>query len=378
MGGYVQGGGHSPLSSIYGMAADNVLGFELVTRIGEFITANSVTNTDLFWALRGGGGGSFGIVTSVTVKAYKDLPVTTASWTLDSTKIGGKDKLYAVAKFYIDNSLKYADDGATYSYWNLAPSVDGKSSSFTMKPFFAPNKTAAQVTALLSTFQARLTALNIPFSPKITEYKGFYAAWQAEFPLEPQSDIQTAVGSRLFPRSNFASETGRNLTFQVFRDTVEAGQAIIGFTMAPTLARGGNADNAVNPAWRNAVIHAITARRWNLPSTTAQILAARNSFTNGIMKRWRDITPGSGSYLNEADRLEPNWQQSFWGDKYAKLLSIKQEWDPKTLFWAVNSVGSEGWVVESVDGLPNENGRLCKVNATTAVVEKSVKMLRAF
>ena len=166
MGGYIQGGGHSPLSPIYGMAADNVLGFELVTRIGEFITANSVTNADLFWALRGGGGGSFGVVTSVTVKAYKDLPVTTASWTLDSTKIGGKDKLYAVAKFYIDNSLKYADDGATYSYWNLAPSVDGKSALFTMKPFFAPNKTAAQVTALLSTFQARLTALTSPFPPR--------------------------------------------------------------------------------------------------------------------------------------------------------------------------------------------------------------------
>jgi FAD/FMN-containing dehydrogenase len=378
MGGYIQGGGHSPLSSIYGMAADNVLSFELVTPIGEFVTVNSATNSDLFWALRGGGGGSFGVVTSVTVKAYKDLPVTTASWTLDSKKVGGKDKLYAAAKSFIDNSPKYADDGATYSYWNLAPSVDGTSVSFVMQPFFAPNKTAAQITALLSTFQARLTALNIPFSPKITEYKGFYAAWQAEFPLEPQSDIQTAFGSRLFPRSNFASDTGRNVTFQVFKDTVEAGQVIIGFTMAPTLAAGGNADNAVNPAWRNAVIHAITGRRWNLPSTTAQILAARKSFTDGIMKKWRDVTPGSGSYLNEADRLEPNWQQSFWGDKYAKLLAIKNEWDPKTLFWAVNSVGSEGWVVESVDGLPNENGKLCKVNGTATVAEEPVKMLRAF
>jgi hypothetical protein len=82
------------------------------------------------------------------------------------------------------------------------------------------------------------------------------------------------------------------------------------------------------------------------------------------MKKWRDITPGSGSYLNEADRLEPNWQQSFWGDKYTKLAQIKEEWDPKDVFWAINAVGSEGWVVESVDGLPNENGKLCQVNPT--------------
>lgn len=362
------------------MAADNVLSFELITPIGEFITANSITNSDLLWALRGGGGGSFGVVTSVTVKAYKDLPITTASWTLDSTKIG-KDKVYAAAKAFIDNSPKYADDGATYSYWNLIPSVDGKGVTFTMQPFFAPNKTTAQTTALLATFQSKLTSLNIPFSPKVTEYKGFYAAWQAEFPLEPQSDVQTAFGSRLFPRSNFASETGRNVTFQVFKDTVEAGQIIIGFTMAPTLARGGNADNAVNPAWRSAVIHAITGRRWNLPSTKSAILSARSSFTNGTMQKWRDVTPGSGSYLNEADRLEPNWQQSFWGDKYAKLLQVKSDWDPKTLFWAVNSVGSEGWVVESVDGLPNENGRLCRVNGTSAAAEvgpAKVKVLRAF
>lgn len=61
--------------------------------------------------------------------------------------------------------------------------------------------------------------------------------------------------------------------------------------------------------------------------------------------------------------MEPNWQQSFWGDKYVKLLEIKKDRDPKGVFWAVNSVGSEGWAVQSVDGLPNENGKLCKVAA---------------
>lgn len=362
MGGYIQGGGHSPLSSLYGMAADNVLGFEIVTSTGEFLTANSTSNSDLFWALRGGGGGTFGIVTSVTIKAFKDMPVTAASWSFDSTKLG-KDKFWTAVRTVFDRSTDFVDSGV-YTYFVLAPSSNGKEFTFSMQPSFAPNKTTSGMNTLLTPLQTRLTALNIPFSPKITEYKGFYPAWQAEFPLESSSDVQSAVGSRLFPRSNFASETGRNITFAALRQTVEANQPIIGFNLAPTLARGGNADNAVNPAWRNSVLHAITSQRWDVKASVADIRAARTSLTNGTMKKWRDITPGSGSYLNEADRLEPNWQQSFWGDKYTKLAQIKEEWDPKDVFWAINAVGSEGWIVESVDGLPNENGKLCQVNPT--------------
>lgn len=56
-GGYLQGGGHSPLSSILGMGADHVLEIEVVTGDGRFVTASSSQNSDLFWAIRGGGGG---------------------------------------------------------------------------------------------------------------------------------------------------------------------------------------------------------------------------------------------------------------------------------------------------------------------------------
>ena len=358
------------------MAADNVLSFEVVTPTGEFLTANATSNPDIFWALRGGGGGTFGVVTSVIVKAFKDIPVTTASWSLNSSKLG-KDKFWAAAKAVLDRSIDYVDNGI-YTYFVLAPNPNSKDYIFNMQPFFAPNKTISGLNTILAPLQSQLTALNIPFSPKITEYKGFYPAWQAEFPLEVQSDVQTAFGSRLFPRSNFASETGRNLTFAALRQTVEENQSIIGFNLAPTLARGGNPDNAVNPAWRNAVLHVITGKRWDVKASVADIRAARNSLTNGTMKRLRDITPGSGSYLNEADRLEPNWQQSFWGDKYARLAQIKKDWDPKDVFWAANAVGSEGWVVESVDGLPNENGKWCKVNETAANVAKDARFLHAF
>ncbi|KAG8721079.1 hypothetical protein FRC08_015887 [Ceratobasidium sp. 394] len=57
-GGYVQGGGHSPLGALYGMAVDNVLQFTVVKPDGEVVKANACQNKDLFWALRGGGGGT--------------------------------------------------------------------------------------------------------------------------------------------------------------------------------------------------------------------------------------------------------------------------------------------------------------------------------
>ena len=53
IGGYITGGGHSPISAHYGLAADNILEIELVTPAGELKTVNECTNTDLFFALRG-------------------------------------------------------------------------------------------------------------------------------------------------------------------------------------------------------------------------------------------------------------------------------------------------------------------------------------
>lgn len=54
-GGWIQGGGHSALASLYGMGSDQVLSLEVVTADGRFVTADTEENSDLFYALRGGG-----------------------------------------------------------------------------------------------------------------------------------------------------------------------------------------------------------------------------------------------------------------------------------------------------------------------------------
>ena len=70
-GGYVQGGGYGAMGIKYGLAVDNVLEFDIVTADGQLVTANACKNSDLFWAVRGGGGGTFGIVTRMVYKAHE-------------------------------------------------------------------------------------------------------------------------------------------------------------------------------------------------------------------------------------------------------------------------------------------------------------------
>ena len=73
-GGYVQGGGHGCMGVKYGLAVDNVLEVDIVTADGNLLTANACNNPDLFWAVRGGGGGTFGIATRMVYKAHDAFP----------------------------------------------------------------------------------------------------------------------------------------------------------------------------------------------------------------------------------------------------------------------------------------------------------------
>ena len=65
------------------------------------------------------------------------------------------------------------------------------------------------------------------------------------------------------------------------------------------------------------------------------------------MDELRKLVPNAGSYVSESNFFEPNWQQSFWGSNYARLLAVKAQYDPDGLFFVHHGVGSEGW---SADG----------------------------
>jgi len=88
--------GHSPLGPSYGLGADVVVEYKIVTADGKLTVANEVSNPDLFWALRGGGGGTFGIVTEATVKAFRSPKMTLTTWFLNTTDFNDKKSMYKV------------------------------------------------------------------------------------------------------------------------------------------------------------------------------------------------------------------------------------------------------------------------------------------
>lgn len=331
------------------MGADHILEFEVVTADGRFITANKDRNSDLFWALRGGGGSTFGVVTSVVVKAYKTVPVTTVSWAYSQSATVSEASFWDAFKTYMSLFPKMADAGV-YSYFQMFPGT------FNMQSLFCPNLSKTQVQALMAPLTKKLADLKIPFSPVFTEYTSFYPAWKAAFPKEAigQANVQTA--SRLFPRANWVDPAKFEATYKAVKDVVSQGLILIAFNIAPTTTAGrvGVDETAVNPAWRNTLFHAITGVGWAENATQAEIQAARSELTNVHMKKWRDVSPGAGAYLGESDINEPNFQQAFYGTKYDRLYEIKQKYDPHGVFYAATAVGSEDWKLDS-------RGRLCPV-----------------
>ncbi|PQE07817.1 fad binding domain-containing protein [Rutstroemia sp. NJR-2017a WRK4] len=336
-GGYTQGG-HSALSSNFGLSADNVLSWKVVNTDGSIIITSRSKNADLYWVLSRGGGGTYGVVVSMTVKAHQD------------TTVGGASLLFLSSGTALDNFYSAID-----KFHTLLPTMVNAGSMvvyyftntfFQISPITVYNKTATETKSILSCFIDALTTLNITYTSSFTTSTMYEEHYNTYFGPLPYGNINIGIaqyGDRLISRDNVANNLPA--LSMAYRNITENGVTFIGIGLnVSSSIITSRVFNSVLPAWRNAL---------NFTAPWDDMLALQDDMTYSIIPQLEAATPNSGAYLNEGNFRQIGWKQDFYGINYGKLLSIKNKYDPNHMFYAVTAIGSDVWTV-------GEDGRMCR------------------
>ncbi|KAJ5963979.1 uncharacterized protein N7479_003855 [Penicillium vulpinum] len=342
-GGYSQGGGHGQMVSQVGLAADQVLEWEVVLANGKLVTASPMEHPDLYWALSGGGGGTYGVVVSMTSKAYPELRTVSGNISFSDTGVSRDTFFAAVAKF--TSILPSIGDAGGASVWWLT------NTTLATAPTTIPGRTATLFNSLFSPLIEFLQQNNLQHTYYVDDFPTYYDAYQTMSP--PNNITDQLLGGRLIPRS-VVEQNLADLT-TTLRNIVEGNDGFLISGIMVNSSRVAYPDNSVNPAWRDALMDIVMGANFDYADWDTDV-ARQQLITNVLMPQLEELTPGSGAYLNEADPNQIDWQQAFYGDNYDILLEIKKKYDPHSRFYAFKSVGSEAWTVV-------ENGRLCKSQA---------------
>ncbi|KAJ3536494.1 hypothetical protein NM208_g6691 [Fusarium decemcellulare] len=341
-GGYIQGGGHSALSTNFGLAADNTLEFEVVTAEGKLMKASRQHNSHLYWALSGGGGGNFGVVVSATVQAHPEAHVSGAKF-LVTPPDEKPELIYAIIDAFHAALPNIVDSGIMIVYFF--------SKSFLQIPFMtAYSKTEAETRKIFKPLTDSLATLGVTFEPSITEFASYYDHYVHYLGPFPAGNIPVGTqlfGGRLIPRSKIRdfSPTARKL--------VDMGTISIGVGLNVSKF-GGQHVNSVLPQWRDSIVQLSPTLSWDFEAPWKNMLATQQRITDEIQPVLEAALPGAGAYMSEADFQQPDWQETFFGVNYEKLLKIKKKYDPHGLLYATAAVGSDEWTVAN-------DGRMCRV-----------------
>ncbi|KAH8736178.1 hypothetical protein BGZ61DRAFT_489907 [Ilyonectria robusta] len=354
-GGYTAMGGHSPMSPIAGLGSDQVLSLEIVTPDGRLVTADEKNNSELFWAVRGGGGATFGVVISFTVRVWPKMTFSGVTWSLATADANiSKDVFWKGMRTYWAKFPEYNDNN-TYGYSVMFP-TGNDTYSWSMLPWLVPGMELPAFKSMVAPLLEEWKSIGFNVEPEFFTHDNFYDTWKNHFPTESVGASNVRTASRLIPRKNWDNADLREETFDAVQSIVEEGSVLISYNINGAAPKGVAA-SALNPAWRDVSMFAIIGSGWDVAGSSPEaILATNKKITNDWMQRLRDVSPGSGGYGNEGDVMEPDFGQAFYGaDNYKRLYALKKKLDPWGVFYAPTGVGSEDWeitqVSDFVDGL---------------------------
>jgi FAD/FMN-containing dehydrogenase len=368
-GGFLQGGGFGSWSKKYGIAAASLLEAEVVTADGQIVTANACQHPDLLWALRGGGGGTYGVVTRVTLMTH---PLPERFGHLGGTITATSD---AAFRELLERFVAFYRDSLSNEHWGEQVTIRSDNTldlALAFEGMRAPDaeRVWQPLRAWLEQhpdrFHVELSAVDIPANQMWS-----FAFFQNHAPdvIRPDARPGAPAGqfwwagdggqvhvylhayrSRWIPLDRFDPAHASELAAALFEASrhfavglhINKGQA---GASADAVARGRQ--TSINPAVFRAALLAIIATGGEgtpgVPGHEPDLARARadRDAVNAAMQPLVAIAPDAGSYVNETDYFEPDWQRAFWGENYPKLLAIKRTYDPDNLFTCHHCVGSE-------------------------------------
>jgi FAD/FMN-containing dehydrogenase len=305
--GYTLGGGLGWLMAKHGLAADNLLAVELVTAAGEVLQVDAESDSDLFWALRGGGG-NFGVATSFT---YRLHPVATVTGGLIAHPLDAAPDLL---RFYRDAVADAPDDLSVFA--GLVHAPDGSGAKLAALVVFhtgesdAAERDLAPFTSFGSPLVVEVGPLPYPVMNTLLD-AGYPAGalnyWLSSFTRGlPDGLIDTAV--------------------ERFRATPSPMNAILLEHFHGAVTRIGPTETAV--PHREAGWNLLIPSVWtDLAETDANVAWTRETFAalqpHLAARRWLN-------YLGD-DQADDATRAAY-GPNYDRLREIKRRYDPDNVF----------------------------------------------
>jgi FAD binding domain/Berberine and berberine like len=380
--GLIQSGGFGSFSKNYGLAAASLLQAEIVTADGKVLIANSSTNSDLFWALKGGGGGSFGVVTKVTLATY-ELPAFFG-------RVQGLIKANSDAAFrtLIGRFMRFYQESLFNPHWGEQASFGADNALQLNMAFQGLDRSEAE--AVWRPFLDFLAASPRDFvlskAPEITTIPARHY-WDPEYRMRVLPETVVA-DDRPGASPDNLSWAGNQIEVNIFiygyesiwlpasllgqhnrlADALFASTRHFEVTLHFNKGLGGAPEDKVaaardtptNPAVLDAFALAIVAggdphTSPGLPGHEPDLAAGGRALAaiTASADELRAIVPLAGSYVSEGNFFNDLWQTSFWGSNYPRLAKVKKKYDPSGLFFVHHGVGSEEW---SADGFTRLTG----------------------
>jgi len=371
--GLIQSGGFGSFSKGFGTAASGLLEAEIVTADGRVRVVNACKDPDLFWAIKGGGGGTFGVLTRLTLRTH-DLPefFGSASGKIQALSDAAYKRLIARFLTFYREKLFNAHWGEqvslrpdnTLEISMVCEGLDSAQASEAWQPFVdwvsASPKDFSFIWPLGSHVGNARSWWEVEGNPSMIRdmregARKDHGWWQGD--QEQVGMFLHAFESIWLPAALLREDQQRHLVAALFaasrhkRVQLHINKGLAG---APPEALESVRHTATNPVVAEAFALAIIAdgeapaypglSRPSIDLTAAHQDAQAIDLATAELRK---IVPNSGSYVSESNYFNHSWQNAYWGTNYSKLRAIKTKYDPDGLFFVHHGVGSEDW---SADG----------------------------